>query len=340
MSKTDARKIDRKGLAELRIRGVLAIERGESPEKLASALGVHRGTVYRWLEKYASGGKEALALKKAPGKSPKVNGKQLQIIYNTVVDKTPDQLKMPFALWTRDLVRQFLLDRFDIQLSRVSIGRLLAKLGLIFQKPLHRAFQQDESLVKSWVSKEFPKIRAMAKLDGATIYFGDEAGIRSDHYSGKTWGVVGKTPVVRTTGARFGVNLISAISPKGDLRFMFTKGRVTADVFVDFLRRLIAYQRKPVYLIVDGHPTHKANLVKQFLQENADRIRMFFLPPYSLEWNPDELVWNTMKNSVGRKSIKGPDDLMEKVRAFMNELRRDVQKVASFFRERHVRYTI
>lgn len=340
MKKNDGRKLSKKTKEEIRIRAVQRVQAGESPEVVIKALGYTRTVIYRWLEKYAYGGYDALRSTSAPGKVPKLNAKQLRILYNVIVDKTPDQLKFPFALWTRDLVREYIFQKFKVSLSGVSVSRLLAKMGLSPQKPLMRAYQQNETIVKTWITKEFPAIKKLAKREKADIFFGDEAGVRSDDHIGTTWAPIGKTPIVKTTGARFGVNIISAINPRGEMEFMITKGKFNSDVFIEFLQKLLRYKRKKIFLIVDGHPTHKAKKVTEFVNENKDKLRIFILPPYSPELNPDELVWNTLKQNIGRKKVSGPDDLLSKVVDFLNTMVADMSLVASFFREKYVSYII
>ena len=150
--------------------------------------------------------------------------------------------------------------------------------------------------MQQWLKHEYPRIRAAAKREKAEIYFEDESGVRSDFHSGKTWAITGETPIVRVTGQRFSLNMISAISPRGALRFMVVKGGVGAKVFIGFLKRLMHGQRRPVYLILDGHPSHRAKAVKAHVESLGGRLKLFFLPPYSPELNPDELVWNDVTN--------------------------------------------
>ncbi|MFC1896431.1 IS630 family transposase [Thermodesulfobacteriota bacterium] len=276
-----------------------------------------------------------------PGRPKKLNGQQLKKIYDIVTSNNPLQLKFEFALWTRDMVRELIWSRFKVKLSRVSVGRLLRKMGLSPQKPLRRAYQQDPERVEQWLESEFPKIKALARKAGADIYFGDEASIRSDYHSGTTWAPKGQTPIVSSTGARFSVNMISAISPRGLLRFMTIDGRFNADRFVDFLKRLMHNSQKPVFLIVDGHPVHKAKKVKNYIGSTEGRLRLFLLPPYSPELNPSELVWNNLKSQrVGRKQISGPNDLKRKVISGLRSLQKTPHKIANFFHEKFVRYTI
>jgi transposase len=260
-------------------------------------------------------------------------------IYDTVTLRNPLQLKFEYALWTRRMVQAVIFKKFGIKLSLASVGRLLAQLGLSCQKPLVRAFQQNSSLVREWLKKEYPRIKAAAKRLGAQIYFEDEAGVRSDFHSGRTWAPVGKTPVLRATGARFGFNMISAISPKGVMRFMVVRGRVCAQEICEFLKRLMHKSTRPIFLIVDGHPTHKAKVVRKVVNSYGGRLKLFFLPPYSPELNPDEQVWNDLKNNgIGKSIITGPEDLSAKVFSHMKSLQKNREKIRSFFQMPETKY--
>jgi hypothetical protein len=199
----------------------------------------------------------------------------------TVSLHNPIQFKLPFALRTRARIRTLIAQRFSVKLSLVSVGRLLAQLGQSSQRPLFRAYQQDRSLVERGMKGEFPKMRARAKREKAEVFFGDESGVRSDFHSGTTRAPRGKTPVVRDIGQGFSLNMVSAVSPRGELRFMAVRGGVGADVIIGFLKRLIHGQRHLIFLVVDGHPSHRAMNVKAFVESLQGRLRSFFLPPSS-----------------------------------------------------------
>jgi transposase len=337
--KMDGRKLDHKTREAIRIRAVKQVEAGESPEVVIKALGFHRSCIYLWLAKYREGGIEALKTRKIPGRPLKLNGTQLQKIFDIVTSKNPLQLKFEFALWTRAMVRQLIRDRFGVRLSEVSVGRLLKKMGLTPQRPLRRAYQQDKQLVQRWLKETFPQIKQSARKEDATIYFGDEASVRSDYHSGTTWAIRGKTPVVVTTGARFSLNLISAVSPKGHMRFMGFSGKLNSDKFIEFLKRLIHNAKNSIYLIVDRHPVHRSAKVREYVLSTQGRLKLFYLPAYSPELNPDEMVWNHLKqHKIGRSVIKGPDHMKSKIISFLRSLQRTPSKIVAFFRERHVQY--
>lgn len=338
-TKLDGRKLDHKTLEAIRIRAVHAVQAGQSPEQVIAALGMTRAIIYRWLSAYNAGGQQALQAKKLFGRPPKLGISSVRWIYRTVVGKNPLQLKFEFALWTREMIRDLIKRKFGISMSVVSVGRMLAKLGLTCQRPLFRAYQQDADAVNQWMEQEFPRIAAMAKAEHASVFFADEAGIRSDYHSGTTWAPRGQTPKVPATGARFGLNMISAITRKGEMRFMVTDKTVNADIFCEFIDRLIHNCRNRIYLIVDGHPVHRSTKVKKHVESYKGRIRLIRFPSYSPETNPDELVWNSVKPKIGRSFIAGPDMLKTKVIGALRWLQKSPHIVKAFFNHPEVLYT-
>jgi len=341
MSNRDGRSLDHQALEDLRIQAVQRVEAGESPEDVVRVLGFNRTVIYDWLAKYREGGLEALRAKAIAGRPPKLTGEQLQKLYKAITTKNPMQYRFEFALWTRAMVRELIRERFGVRLSDVSVGRLLKKMGLTPQKPLRRAYEQSPELVQTWLAEDYPAIQELAKREGATIWFADEAGIRSDFHAGTTWAPKGQTPVVEATGQRFGMNLISAVSPRGDMRFMAVEGRMNAGKFIDFLKRLMHNAERPVFVIVDGHPSHRARKVLEFVRSTNGKLRLFFLPPYSPELNPDELVWNHLKtHGIGNKILRSREELIEAVYRQMRSLQKMPHVIRRFFRERHVRYAM
>jgi transposase len=339
MPKNDARKLSHKTLEEIRIRAVERVQAGESPELIIKTLGFSRSCIYEWLARYRAGGWQALKAVPLKGRPPKITGRQMKWIYNTVIMKNPLQFKFEFALWTRAMIRALIKERFGINLSLASVDRLLAQLGLTCQKPLMKAFQQNPTLVEDWLKREYPKIRSRAKRLGAEIFFADEAGVRSDFHAGRTWAPRGETPVVPMTGARFALNMISAVSPKGKLRFMVVSGRIAAAEFCEFLRRLVHGMNRKVFLIADGHPVYRSAKVRQLVESLKDKLELYHLPPYSPELNPDELVWNELKNNgIGRMQIVGPDDMKRKVISHMRWMQRTPDLIRSFFHATTTKY--
>ena len=339
MRDNDGRKLDHKTLEALRIRAVDQVGEGAHPEDVAAALGLHRKTVYGWLAKYREGGKDALKARPVPGRPPKLNGQQLSRLYALIAGQDPRQMQFEFALWTREMIREVVRREFGVALSVVSVGRLLRKLGMSPQRPLHRAYQQNPEAVDRWKREQYPAIQAQAEAAGAVIYFADEAGIRSDYHAGTTWSPVGQTPEVKNTGARYSVNMISVVSAKGALRFAVYEGNTNAAVFIDFCRRLLHDAPGPVYLIVDGHPAHRATATKEFVASAEGRLKLFFLPGYSPELNPDEWVWKNVKHDrIGKTGVTSKEDLKSKAIGALRRLQKRPGLIRAFFADPHLRY--
>lgn len=332
MRAEDGRKLSHKTLEEIRVRAVQRVQSGESPEAVIAALGFSRSCIYAWLARYRAGGWSALKARALSGRPTKIDGRQMRWIYNTVVGSSPLQHRFEFALWTRAMIQALLKEEFGLRLSLSSVGRLLGQLGLTCQRPVFRAYEQNPELVKKWRELDYPAIQSLAKKAGAEIYFGDEAGLRSDYHSGTTWGACGQTPVVAASGKRFGLNMISAVSARGLLRFMVVKGKVNGPQYVEFLKRLIYRAERPIFLIVDGHPVHKSRVVKQYVESTGGRLRLYHLPPYAPELNPDEQVWNHVKNhGVGRAAVRTVDQLKQLVISRLRSLQKLPWTVRMFF---------
>jgi transposase len=310
MREDDGRRLSHATLEEIRIRAVKRVEAGESPEDVIRTLGFSRARIYEWLAAWREGGIEALRAKAIPGRPMKLSSEAIRLVYQTVTTKNPMQMKFDSALWTRDMVRELIREHFNVKLSEVSVGRLLRKLGLSPQRPLARAYQRDPQLVESWMQNQYPAIVKQAKRCGAQIFFIDESTVPPDYHSGTTWAPIGQTPVVETTGARFKMDLISAISPRGQLRFTCFEGSFKIPVYVEFIRRLVLDADAPVFLIAVGHPVHRCNAIRKLAAESDGRLCLFFLPAYVPDLNSDELVWGVSQAPQDRKlAIKGPRHL-------------------------------
>ena len=341
MKRHDGRKLDAKTLEQIRTRAVQRVQDGESPEVVVKALGFARACIYNWLARYRAGGWQALRSVKASGRPKRLSARHIRWIYKTVSGSDPRQLNFPFALWTRGIVAKAVYQKFGIRLSESSIGRLLRQLGFSCQRPLYRAYQQNADAVERWQKEEFPRIKATAKACKATIYFEDESGVRSDFHAGQTWALRGKTPVVRTTGARFSLNMISAISLRGALRFMVVEGTIGAEQTCEFLSRLMYKAQRPVFLIWDGHPVHRSKKVKEHIESFEGKLRVFTMPSYSPELNPAEQVWTSVKShGIGRRALMGPDQLKSAALGCLRRLQKMPRFVRNFFKHPECSYVL
>ena len=338
---TDLRRLSHKELTEFRRQAVSRVHAGTPVRVVCEGMGVSRAALFGWLALYRAGGWDALKAGKRGGRKPKLNAKQVEWLYETITKHDPRQLNFPFALWTLKMVGGLIERRFGVKLSRWSIARLLKQLGLSPQRPLFRAWQQDAERVRRWKEEEYPALKRRAKVHGAVIAFLDESAVRSDHHAGTTWAERGKTPVVRTTGARFSLNMVGAVTARGDFRFMTYAGRMNAEVFIHFLKRLVHDSERPVYLVLDNHPVHKSKAVRTFVESQQGRLELHFLPPYSPELNPVEQVWRHAKShQVGKQVITGPDQLKRLVISALRKLQKLPNIIRGFFRHPECAYAL
>ena len=340
MKPLDARSLPPTAQEDLRRKAVTAVRAGKSKSEAARLFGVARQTVYTWINAYRAGGATALKARsrgRRPGKTLGV--KEAAVIRRRVRDRHPDQLKLPFYLWTREAVQQLIAQQFGIEVSVWTVGRYLRDWGFTPQKPARRAWEQNPRAVRRWLREEYPAVRRQARRENAEIYWEDEMGLRSDQAAGRSYAPRGRTPVIPTSGNRFGCNLISAITNRGRLYFSVFRGTFTTKVFLAFLRRLVKQVDRKVFLIIDGHPVHRARAVTRWLARNATRIRVFRLPPYSPELNPDEYLNQDVKsNAAGRQRPRDPDQMMANVRGYLRSTQRQPSLVANYFHAKPVRY--
>jgi transposase len=341
-TKQDARKLDLIGKEDLRRRTVRAvIQEGLSKAEAARVFGVSRTSVHWWIDLYQEGGEDGLTPKR-PGR-PKCGGRlkgwQAGTIVNIIKDHCPDQLKMPFALWTREAVRDLIHMRFGIRYSVGMVGRLLRRWGFTPQKPVRRAYERNDERIRNWLKRKYPALRRRAKREKAEIYWEDETGLRSDHLAGRSYSPRGATPVIRSTGNRFGCNIISAVNNLGKMRFRVFNGSFTQSVMIDFLDRLIRDAKRKVIVIADGHPAHKGRRVKEWLKMHASQCELVLLPGYAPELNPDELLNQDLKSNVfssGRPRTR--DELVAQTRSYLKATQKGPDIVRAYFQEAHGDY--
>lgn len=340
-TKIDGRKLTHGQSEYIRLQAVKAVtKKKQSPEDVIKTFGLHRGNIYKWLKKYKRGGFAALHSTKAKGPTPQLKDWQKNKLAAYLL-KNPTQLKFEYALWTVQMVVELIVLKFGVLYSSVQVGRILKEIGFSRQKPLERAYQQDPEKVKEWLQKSYPAIKKEAKKEKRIIYFSDEAGFHATAQYGTTWAPVGETPVIKTSGQRIKVNCISAISNRGKLRFMLYGDNFNSIVFITFLKRLLHNHPQPITLIVDGHKTHFTKKVKTFITATKGKLKIYALPPYSPELNPDELVWNNAKQEVAkRKHTKTGKTFKETVNQIMAEIQSTQNLIKAFFCEPNVAYAM
>jgi transposase len=343
MADEDTRSLSGAAQAALRNRAVQAVLEGMTQAEAARVFGVHRNAVNRWIRRYREGGWAGLAEQRRgrrPGEQPALSERQQQELIALVRDSTPDQLGLAGFLWTRDAVAELLAQRYGVWLARTTVGGYLRGWGFSPQRPQRRALEQNPVAVARWLATEFPAICARARREGGMVLWLDEMGVRSDAAAGRSWAPVSRTPVIKRTGKRFRVNMISAISNQGLLRFRLFTGSFTGAVFIDFLRRLLRdCQGRKVHLIVDGHPVHRAKLVSAWVGRHAERIELHFLPGYSPELNPVELLNHDVKaNAAGRRRPRSAGELREELHGYLRRRQRQPAILVRFFDHPTTRY--
>lgn len=321
---------------------VLQHKQGEPAESLASKFNLDLRTVVSWIAGYAFGSLSDLKDKPRSGRPRKLTAKQAQWVAETIREKDPLQMKFGFVFWTLRIVRQLILDKFGISIGNTTVWRALKRLGLTCQRPKIRCYQQDADAVKNWKEQDYPKLVARAKEFNALIVFADEAGMRSDYHVGTTWGERGKTPIAKFTGKRFRLNMLAAISPEGPIYYRLHEGTATARTFCEFLQHIAdATGDRPVYVVVDQVSIHKATEVAEWLAgREGKEIELHYLPTYSPELNPAELVWSLVKGTVGKEFVKTKSDLKDRLLAAFEALKGAPKKVQQFFREPDCLYTV
>lgn len=339
--KRDGRKLAHNTLEEMRLLALQRMRDGEKPSVVAASFGMNRTWAYKVRMAARGSGKGARALRstKATGRPRSLTVTQERQIFRWVNGKNPRQYGFDFGLWTRQIVRELVAERFGVELSLASIGALLARLELTPQKPLQRAYQRDPEAIERWVKETYPAIARQAKREKAEVFFWDESGFRADAVHGKTWAAKGQTPVVLRPGQRQSISAASAINAKGAFWFETYEGALTGELFVTLLTNMMAEREKPVHLVVDGLPAHKKALVKQYVVETQGRLTLHFLPGYAPDLNPDELVWSYAKRTgVARNPLRQGEKLRERVDAQLQAVAEDTGLVKSFFRHPSVAY--
>jgi transposase len=337
----DARRLSPQAQEDLRRRAVAAVKAGNTQAAVSTMFGVSPQAVSRWVNAFDGKGNRALTAGRRgrrPGEQKALDARQEARVRRAVLGKNPEQVALPGLVWTRPQVRDLVRRWFGIGLSLVTIGKYLRSWRLSPQKPIRRAYEQNPEAVTHWLEVRYPAIVKRAKREKAVILWLDQTGLRSDAAVGKTWAPVGQTPVVAKTGKRFGVNVMAAISNKGELYFTCYTGSFTGPVFLAYLDRLVRHLDRKIHLIVDGHPVHRRASVRDWLAEHVDSIEMHFLPGYSPELNPVELLNGDIKRHVAQTNPANPVELAAKAAAHLRRRQNQPDVVKALFGKPEVRY--
>jgi transposase len=342
MEKLDLRTANKETKEAIRQRAIRLIEKGKTQKEVASLLCVNKNSITTWLKNYKQYGYKGLKEKPQghkQGIGRLLTSEQEKQVQNLIIDKMPDQLKLPFALWTRRAIVELIKREFGITIAIRTMGTYLGRWGFTPQKPKKKAYEQNAKAVKDWLEKEYPEIKRQAKQEKAEIHWGDETGVKNECQYGRSYAPKGKTPTRTKMGKHLSLNMISTITNQGKVRFMTYKGTMNSAMLIKFLIRLTKGKKEKIYLILDNLKVHHSNPVKQWVEKNTSKITLFFLPSYSPERNPDEYLNCDLKYSLSQKVMpKNDEQLKNNVQSHMKLLQRRPQRVVKYFEHSCIKY--
>ncbi len=344
MDKIDARKLPPEALEHIRRQAFVLRKRGHTWAHIAEVCGVHVGTVLKWARRAQADSVDAVIKGGQRGRRHG-SGRTLTLAQEEqlrlkIMGSNPAQLQLEFALWNRRAVMLAIQRLFGIDMPIRTVGEYLRRWGFTPQRPVKRALEQDPARLKAWLEDEYPKIVRRAQAEDAEIYWGDETAIRQDSYWIRGYSMAGITPELRWPAGRHGsTSMISAITHQGLVRFSFVEGAINAERFIVFLQDLIHDAQRKVFLIVDNLRVHHANRVREWVAENTEKIRLFYLPPYAPELNPDEYLNRDLKTTIRSGPMANTAAaLLEKARVYMERIAAMPDRVRSYFSHQYVRY--
>ncbi len=342
MKKIDARKLSTEVQQHNRDMAIRLYQEGHTQTSIAATLSVHYITVNQWIAAFKKHGMDGIKIRKRgrpSGQQRKLTAAQEQALKQKLIDKSPHQLKLDFALWTSRAIRALIWDMWHIQVAARTIRTYMRQWGFTPQKPLKRAYQRDPKKVQQWLDNDYPKIKAQAQKEQATIFWADETGITNQSHHGRGYAPKGQTPVLEHDAARYRVNMISALDNRGQVRFMLYRDTLTARVFIRFLRRLIKDTERKVIVILDNLRVHHARLVRQWVQKNGNKIALHYLPAYSPDLNPDEYLNGDLKSQIRNTTpARNQSEMVKIVRGHMKMLQANPERVQRYFHHSAIRY--
>ena len=343
MEKTNAKKLNPQAQYELRKQIVRFRKKGISNKETAELTDTSVGHCSRVWQAYLKEGEKGISLGKRGrklGDKRVLTPDQEKEIQKIIIDKNPNQLKLSFMLWTREAIKQLISRTYDIEIPLRTISRYLKRWGFTVKRPTKRAYEQDPARVDKWMKEEYPTIKERAKKEGAEIYWGDETGLQNNANYVRGFSPKGQAPVLTLVAKKSRINMISAINNYGTVRFMIYDETMTCQRLIEFMEGLIKDARSKVFLILDNLRVHHGKIVAAWVEENKDNIELFFLPPYSPEYNPDEYLNHDLKMSVhSGLHPKNKSELESKTRIFMDKLCKTPRHVKAYFKHPKMAYT-
>ena len=342
MEKVDARKLSTEAQQQFRNQAIRLRKAGKKYKEISEFIGIHHTTICKWYKAYLRDGTKAIRIKKRgrpKGSGRSLSQEQEKILQKSMRDKCPDQMKLPFMLWTRIAVQQLIKHLWGIDMPIRTVGEYLKRWGFTPQKPLRRAYKQNPKAVKAWLNQDYPKIRRRAHKENAEIHWGDETGLCNDSYHGRSYAPRGETPAVKLYPRCERVNLISSVTNQGKVRFMVYKSRMNSQTLIKFMQRLVRDSKKKIFLVLDNLKVHHSHIVKDWLKEHEDKIEVFYLPSYSPELNPDEYLNCDLKAGLhSGVPARNKKQLTRKAISHLRKLQKLHGRVKKYFNHPKIAY--
>ena len=343
MKNIDLRSLSAESREQLRRVSVRRFKVGKSKSAISRELGIRLATINRWLVTYERTGNISQPEKKRgrpTGNGRSLTGAQELRIQKDIVEQLPDQLKLSFALWSAEAVKQLIKQYFLFDMPIRTVRLYLSRWGFTPQRPVKRAYEQQPKQVKEWLDESYPLIKQRASAEAAEIHWGDETGLSNLEHYPRGYAPKGQTPVLTLSQSkRDRVNMISSITNQGRVRFMIYDEMFTAQVFIRFMKQLIKGAKKKVFLVLDNLRVHHAKVVHAWLSTRQDKIELFFLPSYSPELNPDEYLNCDLKAKISvDKPTRKKGDMKIKLHKHMRSIQAQPERVKSYFKHSKIAY--
>jgi transposase len=338
----DARQLSDEVLEALRLRALRGCELGFSEADVAELLGVSRETVSRWWTAYVAGGPEAIPgdrTGRPVGAGRTLSDDQARRIQQQIDDRSPGELGIAAATWSRKAVRDLIRDEFGIEMPVRTVGEYLKRWGYTAKVPRRHAKDQDPDEVDRWLEWTYPAIAARAALEGAEIHWCDETGAAADEHPRKGYARTGHPAWIEVPHRHIRMNLIATITNEGEVHFLTYAESMTAALFITFLEKLLSETTRKVFLILDRLPAHETKAVADWVAAHGDRIELFRLPKSAPELNAEEYLNNDLKGSINAAGLpSNKEDLRSRMERFMKRLLSVPERVRNYFLHPCVQY--
>ena len=342
MKKIDARKLPTEAQQHIRNQAIRLKKSGKTYNEISDITGVYKTSIVRWYKAYQLKGASAIRIQKRgrrKGSCRTLTVEMEKQIQRTIYEKCPDQLKFPFALWTRKAVQQLIKNLYSVEMPVRTVGEYLKRWGFTPQKPLRRAYKQNPKAINKWLDREYPTIAERAIKERAEIHWGDETGLCNESYHGRSYAPKGQTPAIRLHPRCKRVNLISTVTNQGKVRFMVYENKMNSDTLIKFMKRLIKESARKVFLVLDNLKVHHSYIVRDWVEKHKEQIEIFFLPSYSPELNPDEYLNCDLKVGVHSKvPAKTNEQLKGKAISHLRKLQKLPERVKKYFKHPKIAY--